>query len=407
MVEAQLRIVALKGSVQARQRDRGDMPTFGWIREDALEAFYEGTERIGGPGPPADPTYRCPFCTTVFSDRRQLQDHVSEAHRVERPALLIGGREPPRRSIVRRHLSANSILVTNATSALCELNGGAAKPIAITEVSQSISKIRQGEVSLVLTNESQTNAAPVATTYEIALRIADAHELKDVERAFAECIMNSNISRESIGAFLADRRSLNGGGEYATGLAEYSLGVLLKERPETEALTTPFSRYREAYGSALQRLSDFDRPLARLICDVLRFAMNDFSTTSSETGFWELDLANALLKDPDARALPSPLDSGVARSPICPVDHGTGQILDLAARMSRQDRWSPILDDECRKIANSEILDANDRQKALAIWAVAAWRLGARHNAIEPLRQISATYPFSSWAEPYLETITT
>lgn len=382
------------------------MPTYGWIREDALEAFYEGTERVGGPGPPAGPAYRCPFCTSVFLDRRQLQEHVSEAHRVERPALLIGGREPPRRSTVRRRLSADSILVANATSARCGLNGSQARPIPITKLAQSIARIRHGEISLILINGSQANATPVATAYDLALRIADAHELKNVEQSFTEHIMDSTLSREVIGKFLDDRRSHDGGSEYATGLAEYSLGVLLKERPAAEALTTPFSRYREAYGSALQRLSDLDRPLARLVCDVIRFAMNDFSSTSSETGFWELDLANALLRDPNAKVLPHALESGVARKPICPIDHGTGQILDLAARMSRQARWSPILDEECRNIANSEILDANDRQKALAIWAVAAWRLGAHDNAAEPLRQISATYPFSGWAESYLERVT-
>ena len=286
------------------------------------------------------------------------------------------------------------------------MNGNRERAIPITKLAQSIAKIRHGEISLILISGSQENTTPVETSYDIAMRIADAHELKCVEQAFTAHILESNLSRETIGTFLDDRRSRDGGSDYATGLAEYSLGVLLKERPATEALTTPFSRYREAYGSALQRLSDIDRPLARLVCDVVRFAMNDFSSTSSETGYWELGLANALLRDPDARALPPTHDSNLARKPICPVDHGTGQILNFAARMSRQARWSPILDEECRNIANSEMLDANDRQKALAIWAVAAWHLGSRENAAEPLRQISATYPFSRWAEPYLESIT-
>ena len=74
--------------------------------------------------------------------------------------------------------------------------------------------------------------------------------------------------------------------------------------------------------------------------------------------------------------------------------------------MAGQDRWSPILNEECRKAAASDILDAMDRQKALAIWAVSAWRLDAKESATEPLRQISATYPFSNWAERYLESVT-
>lgn len=382
------------------------MPTFGWVREDAIDAFYEGTERVGEPGSPPAPTFRCPFCISVFSHRRQLQDHVSDAHRVERPALLIGGREPPRRSTVRWRVPDDSIATANATSARYRLNGDPERPAQVGELAQLISNVRHGEITVSLINESQENTTPVDTVYYLAFRIADTRELKAVEQAFAAHILEFSLSREAIGKFLEDKRTCNSASEYATGLAEYSLGVLLKERPSTEALTLPFSRYREAYGSALQRLSDIDRPLARLICDVIRFAMNDFSGTCSATGFWELDLANALLKVPDTKALPPSHDSEVARKPICPVDHGTGQILDFAARMSRQVRWSLLLDDECRSIAQSEMLDANDKQKAYAIWAVAAWRLGSRENAVEPLRQISATYPFSRWAESYLESIT-
>ncbi len=115
------------------------MPTFGWIREDALDNFYEGTERIGDPGPPSGPSYRCPFCAGVFPNRVQLQDHVSDAHRVERPALLIYGREASQHSIIRRRISTDSVVVTNATSAQLGLNGSTAMDIPIDELADLIS----------------------------------------------------------------------------------------------------------------------------------------------------------------------------------------------------------------------------------------------------------------------------
>jgi hypothetical protein len=382
------------------------MPTFGWIREDALDAFYEGTAHIDSTGVPPHPIFRCPFCSDLLANRKLLRDHVSSMHHVERPAILIGGREPGRRAVLRTNITSRSIEVANTTSATIVRDGGAPQKIPVDKLVELLTGIRQGVVSLVLANASQAKAAPVVTSYEISFKIADLQELKDVETAFSDIIMTSMISRDAIGRFINDARCKGPGFEYATGLAEYSLGVLLKERPDTESLTTPFSRYREEYGSALLRLADFERPFARLVSDIIRFAMNDFSRTSASTGFWELDLANSLLSNPNSRmALPSD-DPEATRRPICPVDHGTGQILDLAARMSKQLRWSPILDDDCRNIAGSELLDANDRQKALAIWALAAWKLNARDNAIEPLRQICATYPFSAWAETYLESAT-
>jgi len=382
------------------------MPTVGWIREGDWEAFLEGTERVPNPGPPRPPSFRCPFCDVVLETKRQLQDHVSASHHVARPILFFGDKEPTQTSIIRAVISPRDLVLANTTTAEIEIDGGKRATIPVGKLASTLSRIKQGELSLKLTNASQINATPVSTSYEISFRIAEGNELKQVELAFSDKLMSTTLTRASIDNFLNDPRCRGAGSDYANGLANFALGVLLKERPTSEHLTTPFARYRESYGSALIVLSDFKRPFSRLISEVIRFALNDFSTIGAPTGYWELDLANALLKTPEKRDLPPGPGAASMRRKICPVDHGTGQILDLAVRMSEQERWSPILDDECRQIAKSDILDAMDRQKALAIWAIAAWRLGAKDNAIEPLRQISATYPFKTWAEPYLETVT-
>jgi hypothetical protein len=381
------------------------VPTYGWVREDDLEAFYEATERLRDLGPPPSPMFRCPFCADSYAERTDLQNHVSDEHKVERPALLIQGREPSLRTTIRSKLMETDLVIANATSATICINGDEVSDSSLEAVFGHLSQHSNAEAKVTLLNDTQKNATPIATVYNLSLRVATDDELRDVERAFADVIMCEQVSREGIGRFLADVRTSGSASEYAVGLAEYALGVLLKERPDTEPLSTPYARYREAYGAALQKLIDFQRPLASLISDIIRFAMNDFSNTSEKTGFWELDLARSLLKDPEENEIAVVKDQDEMRKPICPVDHGTGQILALAERMFGQERWGPILDEECRKATASEILDAMDRQKAMAIWAASAWRLNAKNSAIEPLRQISATYPFSNWAEPYLESL--
>jgi hypothetical protein len=82
-------------------------------------------------------------------------------------------------------------------------------------------------------------------------------------------------------------------------------------------------------------------------------------------------------------------------------------MLELASHLVGQPRWSPILDDECRTLARTDVLDTSDNQKALAVWAAVAWRLGAKQSALEPLTQIAEVYPFSRWAREYLEKATT
>ena len=86
--------------------------------------------------------------------------------------------------------------------------------------------------------------------------------------------------------FLDDPRTQGSGKEYASGLAEYCLGILIKERPEGENLTTPFKRHRECYGRALYILKDFPRPLANLIASIIRFSLNNFENGGEPTGYW-------------------------------------------------------------------------------------------------------------------------
>jgi len=39
------------------------------VREDALEAFYEGTKHTVDPSPPHRATFGCPFCSSVLRYR--------------------------------------------------------------------------------------------------------------------------------------------------------------------------------------------------------------------------------------------------------------------------------------------------------------------------------------------------
>jgi hypothetical protein len=382
------------------------MPTVGWIREDDLDAFYEGTERTPDPSLHSEPSFSCPFCASVFSSQSVFHDHVYAKHRVQRPFITLRGREPSANGVVRSALILSDIAIANTNHAKICIDGASPYKVSTDQLKEIMAKTQQAEFTLELVNAAERNATPVVTHYKFSFRIADKADLKHVEQAFAEILVSEAITRDSIGCFLADKRTQGPGREYASGLADYCLGILIKERPEGENLTTPFSRYRELYGRALDVLKDFQRPLAYLISCIIRFSLNDFERSGSRTGYWELDMATELLSNPTSVSLPRALEK-TGRQPVCPIDHGTGRMLELAKYLVFQPRWSPILDDECRALTHSDLLDVTDHQKAFAIWAASAWRLGSTESAQEPLTQIAEVYPFGRWANQYVEQVST
>jgi hypothetical protein len=378
--------------------------TFGWRLEGDLDALYEGTERIPDPGPPKKPSFSCPFCTSLFPNQSEFYNHIYAKHRVERPFIMLRGREPSGHAVLRSPLVLSEIAIANTSHAKVCLDGAEPEQVSKDKLKELIAETSQAELKVKLVNTTEQRTATVVTQYGFSFRIAAKSNLKEVEEAFREILVSEAITRNSIGSFLADDRTKGSGQEYASGLADYCLGILIKERPEGESLTTPFSRHRELYGRALDILKDFPRPLAKLITCIIRFSLNNFENDGKRIGYWELDLATELLSNPSSASLTRPLESATRR-PVCPIDHGTGRMLELANHLAAQQRWSPILDDECRALAHSDLLDANDHQKAFAMWAASAWRLGSTENALEPLTQIAEIYPFSRWASKYLEQV--
>jgi hypothetical protein len=355
-------------------------------------------------GPPSPPTYRCPFCPTVRSSVRDLDSHVITEHTVLRPYMMIDGREPAKHQVIRRSFPAANLHV-NAAEVSLSTNGKTTR-LSPTKLASTLAKLTYNDVVVTLTNSSRGSVAPVSQSYSLSFRVAEAGALEDVEKAFADTIDPLVLKMTTIRSFVDDTRCQGDGADYAAALAAFLLGIKRKEDPDSLEMTTPSAMYRESYVLAEEGLRDFERPLARVITQLTRFALNDFSAEPIVTGFSELDLAYRLLRDPQGDARPVKTDDALKKRKICPVDHGTGRILDLFARMYQRGRWSRLLDTECRDAAQSKNLDAMDQQKAAAIWAISAKYRGATKDAIEPLSIIATTYPFSIWAGRYLEDLT-
>ncbi|GEO12626.1 hypothetical protein [Microvirga aerophila] len=381
------------------------MPTFGWVQEDAWDRILTATESVPEPSGERAPTFACPFCSRILQTPAEFQAHLSASHHVARPMMLIAGKEPTSSFVLRERVLPSDIVLANVTSASLSIDGISFKKITATELGRALARTNLATVRVRLENAAQKGTTPVTGGYDLSIRVASSAALQAVERAFEEHLNVEGLSVGTVDRFLADPRCAGAASDYATGMAEYALGLLIKERPHGQGITSPLERFREHFGSANLKLSPHNRPLPALLCALMRFALNNFSGAGVPTGHAGLDAATAILRGPSFHGPPIPTSPGGATRRVCPIDHGTSRILLLADRLAGTGRWSSVLQDECRQVAGAGTLDLMDQQKALALWALAAWRLGATRDAIEPLERIAATYPFAEWASSYLEAV--
>ncbi|MER8650975.1 hypothetical protein [Mesorhizobium sp. M0586] len=365
-----------------------------WIYEDSQEAIYSNTEVVPPPGGRAPLLFICPFCDAAYPDFPAMQRHASSEHRLQRPALLWNGYEV---GVDRKIVSQGSFVVTNCTSAFVAIDGAAEKPILASELPAVLDAAVDSFVRVRLENRPDKKMAPAVSAYRLEFRVADQTSLAGVEEAFRHHIIRSSPTPDMIRVFLEDPRCAGVASEYATGLYAYVHALLLKERLNDGSLFSAYAMHSERFGEALQKLEQVERKLASMICTIVRLMRNDISGRAGASP-GNIGIAYAMLRGPTEIASMKRFDGSTRNERLCPVDHGTSRIIALACRMAAAERWSDLLEDECRSFAASDILPIDDRRKVFAYWAVTALRLGRRKAARYPLQQIANIYPFDQWA---------
>lgn len=375
--------------------------TLGWILEDSWERYLDAQPDADLP-PPGPPRVRCPFCVTNFGAIPEMLDHLQDRHRGERPVLLLRGREPSGGSgaQIRTFIGASDAILQNCSEARLGLDGAAPERVSSGTLQKLLGHQRDAVVDIELINRYDQVAQPIRTSYRLIVRIPDKRALDAVDRAFKRHLATDSLDFGSVDAFLNDRSCGGVARDYAASLAAYVRGRLVKDRPMNASPTLPYARYRDLYGEALAGLDPFRRPLSDLICSVIRFSLNIFSVPFS-TGYAPLDGTFATLEHlagygsaPHTPVLEVPAAARTIE--VCPLDDGVSRVLALWQRLRDRPQWTPSIEEECRQAAGAQALDAPDKQKILALWAVAALRASA--DASEPLSLLSATHPFGAWA---------
>ncbi|GEM_PF-1588243 len=384
--------------------------TVGWILEGDRERFLSALDPTPPPGP-VSPSFQCPFCKSSFSDREQLSSHVQQLHVVKRPFVLIAGAEPGAEDVIRPRAAAPSVEVFNCTELAAGFDGEPERPIVATALARRLGRMRRGTVKLRLTNTSDGLVQPVVQEYRLRVLAPDEESLNNIDLLFLERLGRDDVTLEMVGLFYDSTRDSTAA-EYAEALADYVRAVLLKDSDPRTGVSTRLHHYHEIQNRALNVLRAFDRPLANLLCALMRFGLNDLSRWREETGFVDFDHAHRLLgqlAEDEINGGPvsgkEQLDKASTRVFVCPVDIDADTVVRLAKHATELPRWGSAAEEQFVALAERPSLDSFDRAKICALWAVAALRLRATMSAQRALRLLDGDPTFGAWASSNLQRI--
>lgn len=382
--------------------------TLGWIFEGDRDRFLSALDPTTPPGP-ALPSFQCPFCKECFPDREQLSSHVELVHVVNRPFVLIAGAEPGAEGVIRPRVATPSVETFNCTELAAGFDGESIRPIRAAALARRLARVRRGTLRLRLTNLGDGLVQSVVQEYRLKVLAPDETDLADADGLFLKRLGAGGVNLENVGLFYETTRD-SIATEYAEALADYVRGVLLKDGDMQTGVSTHLHHYHDVHNRALNVLRAFDRPLAKLLCALMRFGLNDFSRWSEVTGFARLDHAYSLLgalaeyngKPANEMAQPASVSTQVF---VCPVDIDTDTVTRLARQATELPRWGSAAEEQFSALAERPSLDSFDRAKIRALWAVAALRLNADMSARRALMLLDGDPTFGAWASRNLQRI--
>jgi hypothetical protein len=314
----------------------------------------------------------------------------------------MSGTEPGSEDVVRAKSIVRSLEIFNCTELLVGIDGRALERFQQSKLVESLTKLTRATVLIRLVNLGDKLTAPVTQDYHLKIIIPDEASLANVDEQFIRELGVDGVDLEKIGSFYHATRT-GASAEYAEALADYVRAVLIKDGDPRTGVSNRLHHNREVFSRALNTLQSFERPLAKLLCALIRFGLNDFSKWQEATGFENLDHAYLVL-GPLAVFDGAPVETrqpgtvpASARLFVCPIDVGTDCVTRLARQAMGLARWGGAAEQQFSAMAEQASVSALDRAKIRALWATTALRLGASASAQKALGLLDGDPTFGRW----------
>ncbi len=381
------------------------MPTVGWIQETAIDRYWER----GGLGEqyPTRPTiHYCPYCDEHYETIGELSTHISVEHPIERPVIFIGNRTAYSEQTIRYPIRKNDIDLTNVRRIRVSKDGGEYREMGAAALKEILANGRNAHYSINLINSGPDNERSVEANYILRIKIADKAELEAVDENFIRMLAIDDVKMGDVRRFSDACSRYLGADEYASALAVYVTGVLIKDQNESSGVSLPLSAYKDKMQQALDTLHDFDRPVSRAICAAIKFNLNDFRNPPLPCGAELLDAANAMFSAV-ARCIPVDLSKhgatreGVRELPACPIDRDSFDLLTIFDKTCNGENEDAHVAELFASASNRK-LSYYDLSKLRVITALAASN-SENHVLKTTLEDLVNDPVFGGWAESQLE----
>jgi hypothetical protein len=344
------------------------------------------------------------MCGLKFQGGDALSWHVSTAHPIERPLLILAGAPAPADIRIRSRLEPADAVVANCTSARLSRNGQPEVELAPESLISLISSDTDAEHRIRLFNMRAEDEAKIEARYALRVTIPDSAELTEADELFVRHVAVDKPTMGDIERFAHETRELRSARYYVDALVSYAVGVLIKEGTNESGTSLPFAEFQGKLAYAIAELGLFwDRPVAVAVTACARLNLNDFIAApgSRISVLDECHAFFARLKEESLIRFSTATDLAPGSLPLCPVDRDTHLVLQSFAALSRD--ADPAVRTAVEDRAVDGTLSSFDRTKLTALAAAHRIVGGDERGAVPLLRLLAHDPSFGAWSQDYLD----
>ena len=169
---------------------------------------------------------------------------------------------------ITRTLSAQDVRVDDCENA--SLNGS---ELPIKSIPDALTHYTSDVVRLILSKSD------VLAEFELDFRISSEEDLCSVDEQFRRMALGGRLDTRAIEDFISATSGFVSAIGYCDGICSYLYGVLALEHAPDSSLS--HKAYGRKFRRATEELTDYERPLARVIRSLIEFHFNHFAEAAS------------------------------------------------------------------------------------------------------------------------------